>query len=151
MGFLIKTLLKSAWHTLTFTALGITAICFSFYINGYTPIFKIIVPDNFVGEVRLLVTKDKGNAFNLNNFGIGYINQKTFKNGFRPIVIKAGKDISEKIHAYETVAYTTLSPSKWVLEYVSFKIPGKKDSLNMLSFEDLIKLNAIDTSRLIKR
>ena len=58
VGFLTKALLKSSWHTLTFTALTMTVICLTFYGSQYKPSYKIIIPETYVGEVKLLLSNE---------------------------------------------------------------------------------------------
>ena len=150
-GVLTKALLKSGWHVLIFTSITMTVICFTFYISEYKPTYKIIIPDNYAGEVNLLVTDEKNNDFNINKFGIGYINQPTYKNGFHPIIIKGQQDISKEIHHYSTGSYATTSMSNVSFNYVSFKIPGKHETPEIMSVDSLIALKAIDTARLRKK
>jgi len=145
-GFFAKALLNSNWSTLTFAALSMTFICLTFYASQYNPSYKIIIPANYVGEVRLFVSNEKENDFRVNSIGIGYINQKTYKNGFRPIVIKGGHDISHQISNYEFSSYAADLLS---FDYFSFNIPGKTDSF--ISFENLVRIKAIDTTRLHKK
>ncbi len=151
IGFFAKALLNSSWSALTFAALSMTIICLTFYASQYRPSYNIIVPDNYVGEVRLLVSNEKENDFNVNSFGIGYINPRTYKNGFRPKVVKGGQDISNLITTYVSSSYKNTMLNKLSFDYLSFNIPGKADSLNLVSFEDLVKIKAIDTARMNKK
>jgi hypothetical protein len=151
IGYLIKAFLKSRWHTLTFTALAMTVICLSFYISQYKPGYKINIPDNYVSDVRLLVSNEKENDFKINDFGIGYINKKTFEKGFNPTIIKAGHDITKQISGYATGSYATTSASKLSLDYVTFEIPGKKENAETINFDSLLILKAIDPTRLLKK
>ena len=151
VGFLTKALLKSGWHTLTFTSLTMTVICLTFYASQYKPSYIILVPDKFVGEVKLLVSNENENDFKVNDFGIGYINQKTYKSGFRPTIIKGGQNISKQITGYSTGSYATTSSSNLSLDYLSFEISKKIDSAFVIDFDSLLKLNAIDTQRLLRK
>lgn len=151
VGSLTKILLKSSWHTLTFTALIMTVICLTFYGSQYKPSYKIIIPETYVGEVKLLLSNETENDFKVNNFGIGYISKKTYDNGFRPIIIQHGQDISKQITGYSTGSYVTTSNSNLSLHYLSFEMPGKVDSTFIIDFDSLLKLNAIDTIRLQRK
>jgi hypothetical protein len=151
VGFLIKVLLKSSWHTLTFAALTMTVICLTFYGSQYKPSYKIIIPETYVGEVKLLLSNETENDFKVNNFGIGYISKKTYENGFRPTIIKSGQDISKQITGYSTGSHATTSSSNLSLDYLSFEIPGKVDSTFVIDFDCLLKLKAIDTKRLRRK
>jgi energy-coupling factor transporter transmembrane protein EcfT len=151
IGYLLKVILNSAWHSTTFTAMVITVICLIFYGSQYRPGYKIVIPDQYVGEVQLLVSNEQENDFKVNEFGIGYINQQTYKNGFRPIVIKAGHDISDQISGYAQGSYATTLGNKLSFEYLSFEIPGKKNVSAMISYDSLLKMKAIDTTRLHRK
>jgi hypothetical protein len=151
VGFFTKAILKSSWHTLTFTALTMTVICLTFYASQYKPSYKIIIPDGYIGEVKLLLSNENENDFRVNNFGIGYINQKTFENGFRPTIIQRRQDISKQITGYSTGSYATTSSSNLALDYLSFEIPGKVDSSAIPDFDNLLQLNAIDRKRLRRK
>ncbi len=149
IGFLTKALLKSSWHTLTFTALIMTVICLTFSASQYKSSYVIIIPDKYVGEVKLLVSNEKENDFKINNYGVGYISQKTYENGFRPTIIKYGKDISKEVTGYSTGSYSSRDLS---VDYISFLITGKIDSTTEHNnFDSLIIHNAIDTKRLHKK
>ena len=151
VGFLTKALLKSSWHTLTFTSLTMTVICLTFYASQYKPSYKILVPDKFVGEVKLLVSNENENDFKVNNFGIGYINEKTYKSRFRPTIIKGGQNISKQITGYSRGSYATTSSSNLSFDYLSFEILKNADSAFVIDFDSLLKLNAIDTKRLLRK
>ena len=151
VGFLTKALLKSSWHTLTFTSLTMTVICLTFYASQYKPSYKILIPDKFVGEVKLLVSNENENDFKVNNFGIGYINEKTYKSGFRPTIIKGGQNISKQIAGYSRGSYATTSSSNLSFDYLSFEILKNADSAFVIDFDSLLKLNAIDTKRLLRK
>jgi len=110
-----------------------------------------MIPDKYVGEVKLLVSNENQNDFKVNNFGIGYISQRTFKNGFRPTVIKGGQDISDQISGYSTGSYATTSGGKLSFDYLSFELPGKKEVSELIDYDSLVKLNAIDTARLRRK
>jgi hypothetical protein len=151
IGYLTKVMLNSGWHTMTFAALIMTGICLAFYARQFKPSYKIVVPDNYVGEVRLLVSHENQNDFEVNSFGIGYITQNLYKNGFRPKVIKGGLDISDHVSGYSTGSYETTSGSKLSFDYLSFEIPGKKEVTELIDFDSLVKLKAIDTARLRRK
>jgi len=151
VGSLTKVLLKSSWHTLTFTALTMTVICLTFYGSQYKPSYKIIIPETYVGEVKLLLSNESENDFKINNFGIGYISKKTYENGFRPTIIQSGKDISKQITGYSRGSSATTSSGNLSLHYLSFEIPGKVDSTFVIDFDSLIKIKAIDAKRLRRK
>lgn len=151
LGFLTKKLFKLSWHTLTITSLIMTIACLTFYISEYRPSYTIYIPDNYVGEITLLVSKEADNDFNINKFGIGYINQKTFKNGFHPTVIKNNKDITKQIKNYNRGAYGSAGTLNISIDYVTFTIPSDEINTVAISIDELITNNAIDTTRIWRK
>ena len=149
LGSLTKVLLKSSWHTLTLTALIMTIICLTFSASQYKSSYEIIIPGNYVGEVKLLLSNEKENDFKINNYGVGYICQKTYESGFRPTIIKNGTDISKEVTGYSTGSY---SSSNLSVDYISFQITGKIDNATEYdNFDSLILHNAIDLKRLRRK
>ena len=124
-GFLTKQVLKSSWHTLTFTAVNMTVICFTYSVSQFKSSYEIVIPNNYVGEVKLLLSNEKENDFTINNYGIGYISETTFKNGFRPKIIKNGQDISKKVTEYSKSSFLSNTLS---VDYLSFLIDQKVES-----------------------
>lgn len=151
LGFLIKKLFKLSWHTLTITSLIMTIACMTFYISEYRPSYTIYLPYNYVGEITLLVSKEADNDFNINKFGIGYINKKTFKNGFHPTIIKNKEDITQQIKNYNRGAYASVGTNNISFDYLTFTIPSDEENPDAFSFDELIIKNLIDTTRLWRR
>jgi hypothetical protein len=151
IGYAIKILLNSGWHTMTFTALVMTGACLTYYASQFTPAYDVILPENYVGEVRLLVTNEKENDFKVNNYGIGYLSQKTYKRGFRPVVYKGGHDISDRVSDFATGYVASKSGSRLTFDYLSFVVHGKNKAAEMIDDDSLIKIGAIDTSRLARK
>jgi hypothetical protein len=149
LGFLVKKILKSKWHTLTFASIFIIIICSTFYVSQYKPAYEIIVPDNYVGEVKLFVSNEKGNDFTINKYGIGYIDRETFEKGFYPKIIKGNIDITKQARGYSKGAFATTQASSYSYEYLSFSIKG--ESMQNNDIDELIKIRAIDTSRLYRK
>ena len=151
LGFITKKLTKSTWHMLTFTTIFASLVSLTFYFSEYSPSYTVKIPDTFVGEVKLLVTNESTNDLGVNKFGIGYINQKTYKNGFLPKILKGGKDITKEIHGYSTGSFATSLLHNKQFNYISFVIPGKKENEDdENNFNDLIKSNGIDTTRILR-
>ena len=151
LGFITKKLTKSTWHTLTLSTILAAIISLTFYFSEYKPSYTVKIPDTFVGEVKLFVTNESTNDLNVNKLGVGYINQKTYKNGFQPTILKGDKDITKEIHGYSTGTFaSSLLPNKQI-NYISFLIPGKKESEDdENNFDELIKSNRIDTARILR-
>eukprot|EP01133_Synstelium_polycarpum_P009293 gene9293-10898_t len=78
LGYLTKKMMNSKWRTITFASVFITAFCSIYYISQYKITYKITIPENYAGEVRLFVSNERGNDFLINHYGVGYINQETF-------------------------------------------------------------------------
>jgi energy-coupling factor transporter transmembrane protein EcfT len=119
LGFLVKKILKSKWHALTFASIFIIIICSTFYISQYKPAYEIIVPGNYVGEVKLFVSNEKGNDFAINKYGIGYIDRETFEKGFYPKIIKGNIDITKQAKEYSKGAFAATQAS----DYSSSEMP----------------------------
>lgn len=153
LGLATKYLIKNNWSKLTYTAIFAGLICILFYISEYTPTHKIIVTDSFSGQVRLLLSKDDKDKFELNEYGIGYVSRSTYKRGFKPRVEKNGKDITDEIirslsfgsMTHATVDGKVIGPYK----YLSFTVPGHRTDSLTNDLLGLIDRKAIDTTRLI--
>jgi hypothetical protein len=155
LGLATRYLIKNSWSKLTFTALFAGFICIIFYISEYKPSHKIIVTSSFSGQVRLLLSKDNKDEFELNEYGIGYVSEATYRKGFKPRVEKDGKDITDEVIrslSFGSMANATID-GKIIgpYNYLSFIVPGQptEDSLKMDLLE-LIDRNVIDTTRLMK-
>ena len=153
IGFLIKKMSKSSWHTLTFTSILLTILCLSYFISEYRPSYTIEIPKGYVGEVKLLLSKSDENILSINSHGIGYLNEKTYRNGFRPTIIKGGKDITKEITGYGMGTFISTQTGNYKVEYVNFTVPqtGKRTNWDIVDIDDLIKLNAVDTTLLVKK
>lgn len=147
LGFLLKTLLRSEWHTSTFASIVVIIICSIFYISQYRPTYKVIIPENYTGEVKLFVSKE--NNFNINNYGVGYIDRETFDKGFYPKIIKESNDITKQVKEYSKASWVTTQKTNYSFEYLSFIIPPKKEHDKDVG--ELLEVMAIDTTRLYKK
>ncbi|WP_412850547.1 hypothetical protein ACL0VS_17795 [Chryseobacterium sp. PMSZPI] len=151
LGSLLKVLLKSDWNKLTFTSIFVIIISSIFYFSQYKATYKIIIPESYSGEVRLFVSNEKENDFIINNYGIGYINKGTFDSGFHPKVLKGGNNITEQTKNYGKGALATTVRDLHTYDYLSFIVPSKDGNVEGKSVEDLIRIKAIDTTRLYNR
>lgn len=100
VGFIAKKILCSNWHTRTFASIIIIIICGIYYSSEYKPTYTIVIPENYVGEVKLFVSNEKENDFKINEYGIGYINKKTFDNGFYPKLMQGNNNITDEVNGY---------------------------------------------------
>lgn len=149
LGFTLKKLLNSKWQTLTFTSMFIIIFCSIFYISEYKPVYIIVIPKNYVGEIRLFLSND--NDFSINRYGIGYIDMKTFNDGFYPKIIQGGNDITKRVKEYSKGALVTTSEDVYSFEYLSFYILDIGKKVESKDIEELVKIKAIDTTRLYKK
>ena len=112
-------------------------------------VYTVVIPEGYVGEIRLLVSNE--NDFSINNYGIGYIDRKTFDEGFYPKIIKGGNDITKQVKEYSKGALATSSGDVYSYEYLSFSVLAKGEHVENKDIEELIKIKAIDTSRLYRK
>jgi|GEM_PF-1640276 len=154
LGLVTRLLSKSNWTKLTFTALFAGLFCVAFYISEYKPTRKITVSNSFSGQARLLLSKDDKDKFELNEYGIGYVSESTYRQGFKPRVEKNGKDITNEIirslsfgsMTNEAIDGKIIGP----YSYLGFIVPGQSTDSSSSDLRELIDKNAIDTTRLIK-
>jgi Zn-finger domain-containing protein len=118
----------------------------TFFISEYRQTLRIDVPNNFSGTVYLILSNELENDFELNEFGVGYINADTYKSGFIPKVFKWDYNITDKIESYSTGSGSYKEGES--IKYFAFDILEKNSSKKNISFHNLIKLNAIDTNRI---
>jgi hypothetical protein len=98
LGYMAKKVMNSKWQSSTFAAIFVIIFCSIFYIIQYKPIYRIVIPKSYAGEVRLLVSNEKENDFFINKYSIGYIDKKTFDEGFYPKIIKGNNDITKQVN-----------------------------------------------------
>ena len=154
LGLGTRHLIKSNWTKLTFTILFAGLFCAVFYISEYKPTHKIIVTDSFSGQVRLLLSKDNKDKFELNEYGIGYVSESTYRQGFKPRVEKNGKDITDEIArslSFGSMTHATID-GKVIgpYQYLSFTVPGQPTDSLTSDILGMIEIHAIDTTQLIK-
>lgn len=154
LGLATKYIIKNNWSKLTYTAFFAGLFCITFYVSEYRPTHKIIVADTFSGEVKLLLSKDNKDKFELNEYGIGYVSESTYREGFNPKVEKAGKDITDDIIrslSFGSLVQGTID-GKIIrpYQYLSFRVPGQSNDSTTTDLVGLIEVNAIDTTQLVK-
>lgn len=149
LGALIRSLTNSRVHLLAATSIIVSIVCLAFYVNEYRPAYTIYVADNFTGDIKLFRSKLDDNRLSLNKYGVGYITDKAYRKGFRPIVYRNGKDITKDCKtivrgdlAFAGVDGTSFGP----FSYVGFSLG---DNINDTIWSDLNKViekKIIDTS-----
>ncbi len=93
---------------------AITAIAFAvFHYQIYSPTLKIVVPENFTGQISLVKSNLKENILTVDSNGIGYLNSWTFnKLNSKPIVVDInGKDLSQQCVGYNPSSFFGLGTS----------------------------------------
>jgi hypothetical protein len=149
IGFVLKQLFGSGWHTATFASMLLAAASLVYLITTYRPTYTVVIDPGYAGEVRLFVSRYANNReIRVNRYGIGYIGKKTFDNGFYPRILKGGRDISKEVSEYSTGAIATSAPEKYRFEYLAFEIPGTAGSPGD-DPDSLVKTGAIDTTYLL--
>jgi hypothetical protein len=153
LGIVVNTIIKIETDRYIYTALFAGLISLGFYFSEYKPTNKIIIPGDFGGQVRLFLSNEPDDDLRINNFGIGYISRKTYLQGFKPIIIQNGKDITKQVTEFfqgsagaGTVDHEHIGDYK----FLGFTIPGKPTDSLKNDLVKLIKLNALDTSRTVR-
>ncbi len=150
-GLLIKLVLKSSWYSFTFTAILLTLYGLPYYLNEYKYSYTIYIPDHYVGNVRLFLSRNNKNDLFINDFGIGYISYRTFNKGFMPTIVKNRSDITNQIDGMGKGIYPANFNEKYVLDHLKFTVPGATENREVVDFDQLVIQNAIDTSRLQRK
>jgi hypothetical protein len=125
LGYVLKYLFVLKWHSITISSLLLILAALTYSICDYTPQHDIIIPDNYYGEVKLFVTNRQENDFIINNSGIGYINKKTYDEGFSPRIMKGGIDITKQVLGYSKGSLATGPKDIYTFQFLSFDIPNK--------------------------
>jgi len=99
-----------------------------FHYQLYSPTLKIIVPDNYAGEINLVRSNIEENILVVDSNGIGYLNEWTFKKTYtKPVVERVnGKRIDAELVGYNSSAFWARVKSCCLhgrnIESMSFKI-----------------------------
>ncbi|WP_282019217.1 hypothetical protein [Salegentibacter mishustinae] len=131
-GLLLTWLTKLVSNRFNFWTVyfSLTAIAFVvFHYQIYSPTLKIVVPENYTGQVSLIKSNVKDNILTLDNNGIGYLNEWTFNRLYsKPIVIdEKGKDLTEQLVGFNPSAFfglgtTSTSENQIEIRTKSFEI-----------------------------
>lgn len=112
LAWLTKLISKQLpFWTIYFTIIAIAFLAFHYQI--YSPTLKIVVPDNYTGQISLVKSNVTENILTLDTNGIGYLNKGTFnKLHSKPIVVdKNGKDLSEQCVGFNPSTFFGLGTS----------------------------------------
>ena len=152
-GFLFSSVLKIRIQSITVSSIIIATVCLIYYFKEFSPTYKIIVPEKYSGDVKLFRSTLTDNQLSLNKFGVGYITDKTYRNGFKPVIYQNGqeitkdcKNIGQGVVAFAGVDGYTLGP----YVYFGFTIPGNSVDTIWRDLKKVLELKVIDTSIIMK-
>lgn len=126
LGYFVKNLRPTKWKTISLTFLFIAILSLLYVFSEYRKHVKINIPDNYVGTVFLILSNEPIDDFNVNEFGVGYICQDTYSNGFRPTVYRKGIDITKTISGHSIGSASYLRHSS--IKYIKFKVPFRSSN-----------------------
>jgi hypothetical protein len=139
VGLLLTWLTKLIFKKLPFWTIyfSLTAIAFAFFhYQIYSVTLKIIVTENYTGQVNLIKSNLNTNQLTLDSSGIGYLNEWTFNHSyFKPIVFdQNGKNLSRQLVGFNNSSFfgvgnSTISDSQIQIRIKSFEIVPE-DKLN---------------------
>ncbi len=141
--------LKIFFKRLNFTTVLFLLICLTSLVGIFyfsRPSHEIIVPENYTGEVNLILSNVEENILTLDQNGIGYINQETFSKTFKPIILESsGYNINKRAIGFNQSTFwsklvTTTSNGKRIESLNFFVAPKDVDSSSYDDEFDLIKL-----------
>lgn len=134
-GLILTWLTKLIFKRLQFWTVyfAITAIAFAvFHYQLYSPTLKIIVPENYIGQISLVKSNLTENILTVDSNGIGYLNEWTFNKLYsKPIVVdENGKDLTDQCVGFNPSTFFGLGTSansekKGEIKSLSFEIVPK--------------------------
>lgn len=78
---------------------------------------KIILPEGNYGKYYLMLTNNESDFFEINEYGLGYVNQNYFQYGFRPRVFQGGKVVSADVKKIGTGLWPVIGGNIHYLEF----------------------------------
>ena len=151
IGLILKLIFKKQnFYTIFFSLLIICSVLGISYL--LKPAYEIIVPENYVGEVNLILSNVKENRLTLDENGIGYINKKTFNKTFNPIILQKDTIIGERIEGFNTPTFwskliTTTSDGK-IFAALNFVIPPENKN-GEYQYNDTMDLSKLVDYKLV--
>lgn len=127
----------------------ITAIAFAvFHYQLYSPTLKIVVPENYTGQVSLIKSNVTENILIVDTDGIGYLNEWTFNKLYsKPIIVdENGKDLTNQCVGFNPSTFfglgtATSAEKNRKIKSLSFEIvPKDKIGEKQYYHTDLWKL-----------
>lgn len=111
---ILSVLLKLIFKKISFLTLLFITTTFSFLIfhyKIYSPTLTIIVPNDYKGEVNLVLSNVDENILTIDNNGIGYLTEWTFEKTYsKPIVQQInGKNLDKNLVGYNPSSFFGLT------------------------------------------
>jgi len=150
-GLILTWLTKLITKKLPFWTVyfSLTAIAFAvFRYQLYSPTLKIVVPENYTGQVSLIKSNVTENILTLDSNGIGYLDEWTFNQTYsKPIVVDVnGKNLEEQLVGFNNSSFfgigtSTTSENQNEIKSKSFEIvPEDKKGKKQYYHTNLSKL-----------
>ena len=150
-GLILTWLTKLITKKLPFWTVyfSLTAIAFAvFHYQLYSLTLKIVVPENYTGQVSLIKSNVTENILTLDSNGIGYLDEWTFNQTYsKPIVVDVnGKNLEEQLVGFNNSSFfgigtSTTSENQNEIKSKSFEIvPEDKKGKKQYYHTNLSKL-----------
>jgi hypothetical protein len=155
-SLLITVIVKiwvSKYSFSTVYLLTISLAFIGYHYHLYSPTLKIIVPNDYKGNISLVLSNVDKNILTVDSNGIGYITKWTYKNTWSipEVYTTSGKKINDLCVGFNPSTFWGLSKFCCVggkeIRYLSFEIvPVDQKGKNQYYSE---KFHSIDTSKLL--
>ena len=156
-GLILTSLTKLISRRLPFWTVYFTIIAIAFTVfhyQLYSPNLKIVIPENYTGEINLVKSNLSENILTVDSNGIGYLNEWTFNKLYsKPIVVdENGKDLTEQCVGFNASTFfglKTLSSTEngREIKSLSFEVvPKEKIGKKQYYRTDLTK--SVDTEKI---
>ncbi len=150
-GLILTSLIELISKRLPFWTVyfTITAVAFTvFHYQLYSPSLKIVVPENYIGEINLVKSNVSKNILTVDSNGIGYLNEWTFNKLYsKPIVVdQNGTDLTKHCVGFNPSTFfgritSSSSENNMIIKSLSFEIvPKEKIGEKQYYHTDLTKL-----------
>lgn len=141
----IFRLIFKKYSTKSFFLIFFSLSLIAFNIYYYSPTLKIIVPNNYTGDINLVLANIDENILNVDENGIGYVNEWTFKKTYKKpkVFDKNGNNLSKQLKGFNNLIFWT-NPEDCCIQLnaiksMNFEILPKDKSENPYKFFELSK------------
>jgi len=110
LGFLTKTISKSSWHTVTFSSIYVSAICFTFFFKEHRNYenLQLQLDEHKEGHYFIISTTDKsksvkytkGESLKFDSNNVIYLDSGLYNNSAKRPVNMDGDDLSDRVKNY---------------------------------------------------